>query len=199
MELRYNVVTKQDIKDRVFKNYDINIGDVNGTTNGYMMFTTPEIWEEFSKLQFVKTINLLKMPADQVNPHVYLKNAELFHWNEDFYGPIWIPVKGATIELNEKNIALYRTVIQNYEHNDSVSFENGKVTVDGQEITQYTFKQDYYFMMGDNRHNSEDSRFWGFVPEDHVVGKAFFIWLSLDKNENFLNKIRWSRFFNLIH
>jgi len=199
MELRYNVVTKQDIKDRVFKNYDINIGDVNGTTNGYMMFTTPEIAEEFSKLPFVESINLLKMPADQVNPRVYPKNAELFHWNEDFYGPIWIPVKGATIELNEKNIALYRTVIQNYEHNDSVSFENGKVTVDGQEITQYTFKQDYYFMMGDNRHNSEDSRFWGFVPEDHVVGKAFFIWLSLDKNENFLNKIRWSRFFNLIH
>ena len=83
-------------------------------------------------------------------------------------------------------------------HKD-VKIENGQVTIDGEAVTEYTFKQNYYFMMGDNRHNSEDSRFWGFVPEDHVVGKAFFIWLSLDQYETFFKKIRWSRFFNLIH
>jgi signal peptidase I len=79
-----------------------------------------------------------------------------------------------------------------------VKIENGKLFIDGKEMTQYTFKQNYYFMMGDNRHNSLDSRYWGFVPEDHIVGKAFFIWLSIDRNADFINKIRWSRFFKLI-
>jgi len=79
-----------------------------------------------------------------------------------------------------------------------VKIEGEKLTINGQEVKEYTFKQNYYFMMGDNRHNSLDSRYWGFVPEDHIVGKAFFIWLSLDQNAGALNKIRWSRFFKLI-
>ncbi len=197
MEFRHNIVTNQDIKDRVFKNYDIT--DYERTNYGYIAHTTPETAKEFAKLPFVDRVEILKMSPEQVNPRVYPKNAELFPWNEDFYGPIWIPKEGETIELNEATIALYRDVIKNYEHNDEVRVENGKMTIEGEVISTYTFKQDYYFMMGDNRHNSEDSRFWGFVPEDHVVGKAFFIWLSLDKNESFLNKIRWNRFFNLIH
>ena len=197
MEFRNNIVTNQDIKERVFKNYDIT--DYERTNYGYIAHTTAKTAKEFEKLPFVEKVDLLKMGSDQVNPRVYPKNARLFNWNEDFYGAIWIPAKGATIDLNEITIALYRNVIENYEHNDEVRIENGKVYVNGEEISQYTFKQDYYFMMGDNRHNSEDSRFWGFVPEDHVVGKAFFIWLSLDKNESFFSKIRWSRFFNLIH
>ncbi|NJN25423.1 MAG: signal peptidase I [Cyclobacteriaceae bacterium] len=197
MEFRHNIVTNQEIKDRVFNGYDIT--DYERTNYGYLAHMTPETAGEFEKLPFVEHVEILKMGADQVNPRVYPKNTQLFQWNEDFYGPIWIPKEGATITLNEKNIALYRNVIENYEHNDEVRFENDKVIVNGEEVSQYTFKQDYYFMMGDNRHNSEDSRFWGFVPEDHIVGKAFFIWLSLDKNESFINKIRWSRFFNLIH
>jgi signal peptidase I len=139
------------------------------------------------------------MGPKQLNPRVYPQNIEYFPWNEDFYGAIWIPAKGATIALNEKTIALYRDVIVNYEHNKEVKIEDNQVTINGETVTEYTFKQNYYFMMGDNRHNSEDSRFWGFVPEDHVVGKAFFIWLSLDQYETFFKKIRWSRFFNLIH
>jgi signal peptidase I len=197
MEFRYNIVTNQDIKERVFKNYDISTPE--RTNIGYIAHTTPDIAKEFEKLSFVDRVEIMKMNKDQVNPRVYPKNSQLFAWNEDYYGSIWIPAKGATIELNEITIALYRDVIKNYEHNDEVLIENGKMIVDGEEISQYTFKQNYYFMMGDNRHNSEDSRFWGFVPEDHVVGKAFFIWLSLDKYETFFNKIRWSRFFNLIH
>ncbi len=83
----------------------------------------------------------------------------------------------------------------NYDYNDDAKIENGKLIIDGKEVTEYTFKQDYYFMMGDNRHRSLDSRYFGFVPADHIVGKAFFIWLSIDKNQSFFNKIRWSRFF----
>jgi signal peptidase I len=197
MEFRHNIVTNQDIKDRVFKNYDIT--DYERTNYGYIANTTTETASEFQNLPFVDKVEVLKMGPSQINPRVYPQNRELYGWNEDYYGSIWIPAEGATIDLNEETIALYRDVIENYENNDEVRFENGEVIVNGQTITQYTFKQNYYFMMGDNRHNSEDSRFWGFVPEDHVVGKAFFIWLSLDKNESLFRKVRWGRLFNLIH
>lgn len=119
-------------------------------------------------------------------------------WSADNFGPLWIPRKGATIPINDSTLAYYGTTIKLYDHNDDVKIEGGKLLIDGKEVTEYTFKQNYYFMMGDNRHNSLDSRFWGFVPEDHIVGKAFFIWLSIDKNASFIHKIRWSRFFNLI-
>jgi len=128
-----------------------------------------------------------------------LGKEEYYHWTRDNFGPLWVPKEGATIAVNDSTLALYGTTIRLYDHNDDAKIESGKLFIDGKEVTTYTFKQNYYFMMGDNRHNSLDSRFWGFVPEDHVVGKAFFIWLSLDKNESFFSKIRWSRFFNMIH
>lgn len=198
MEFRYNIITNQNIKERIFKSYNINPGEIHPTSNGYILFCTPKVADELKKLPFVDDVEILKMPADQINGRVYPKNPDLFAWNEDFYGPVWIPAKGVTIDLTEKNVNLYGPVIRDYEHNDDVKITDGKVLIDGKEIQQYTFKQNYYFMMGDNRHDSEDSRFWGFVPEDHVVGKALFIWLSLDKYESWFNKIRWNRFFNLI-
>ena len=120
-------------------------------------------------------------------------------WAADNYGPLTIPSEGQTIEVNDSTLAFYGKMIERYEHNENVKIDSGKLTIDGKEINQYTFKQDYYFMMGDNRHNSLDSRYWGFVPADHIVGKGFFIWLSLDKYGSGLGKIRWSRFFKPIH
>jgi signal peptidase I len=110
-----------------------------------------------------------------------------------------IPKKGMTIAVNDSTLAFYGETIRLYDHNSSVEVKEGKLFVDGKELTEYTFHQNYYFMMGDNRHNSLDSRYWGFVPEDHIVGKAFFIWLSLNKYGDFLHKVRFSRFFKLIH
>ncbi len=120
-------------------------------------------------------------------------------WTRDNYGPIWIPNKGATIELTSENLGLYNRCIKNYENN-TLEVKNGKVYINGKEETTYTFKYDYYFMMGDNRHKSADSRSWGFVPEDHVVGKPILIWLSLDKDRSlFDGGIRWNRLFRMVH
>ncbi|MBL7856412.1 MAG: signal peptidase I [Cyclobacteriaceae bacterium] len=120
-------------------------------------------------------------------------------WSIDDFGPVWIPKEGASIAINDSTLALYGNIIVKYDHNKDAKVQNGKLLIDGKEVSSYTFNQNYYWMMGDNRHNSLDSRYWGFVPEDHIVGKAFFIWLSIDKNAGLLNKIRWRRFFNLIH
>lgn len=114
-------------------------------------------------------------------------------WTVDNYGPIWIPKKGETIQLTPANMSMYRRTIDVYEDND-LEVNNGNVRINGETVTSYTFKQDYYWAMGDNRHNSEDSRMWGFVPEDHIVGKPLFIWFST-KDGNIRNGINWDRIF----
>lgn len=116
-----------------------------------------------------------------------------FKWNRDNFGPMTIPKEGVTVQLTPQNIALYRRIIRNYEGN-TLEEQAGKIIINGKEATSYTFKMDYYWMMGDNRHNSLDSRFWGFVPIDHVVGKAWFVWLSYGEGG-----IRWKRLFHGIH
>ena len=121
-------------------------------------------------------------------------------WTRDDFGPLWIPRKGETIQLDERNLAFYHRCIRNYENNTLEVMPDGSVLINGKQETSYTFKYDYYFMMGDNRHNSLDSRSWGFVPEDHVVGKPILIWLSLDKDHGlFSGGIRWERMFRMVH
>jgi signal peptidase I len=122
------------------------------------------------------------------------KDTTRYKWTVDNFGPLWIPKAGATIQLNTDNIPFYRRVISVYEGND-LKEENGKIFINGQPADSYTFKMDYYFMMGDNRHNSEDSRFWGFVPEDHIVGRALLVWMSVNPNGG----IRKRRFLRLVH
>ena len=119
----------------------------------------------------------------------YYKNA----WNKDNFGPMIVPKKGETVQLDMDNIWLYQRIIQNYEHNQ-LEIQNNKILIDGQVINNYTFKQNYYWMMGDNRHNSLDSRFWGFVPEDHIVGKAVFVGININKQNRDIN--RWFTFIN---
>jgi signal peptidase I len=119
---------------------------------------------------------------------------EKITWTRDNFGPLWIPCKGATIALTERNLILYERVIRNYE-GQQLYIRNGLAFINGKRADKYTFKMDYYWMMGDNRHNSADSRAWGFVPEDHIVGKPILVWLSLDKDRSiFDGKIRWRRF-----
>ncbi len=129
----------------------------------------------------------------------YFPNNVRYNWNEDQFGPLVMPKKGATVQLNLKNVALYKKIISDYELNN-LELSGDDIKINGFTADTYTFKQDYYWMMGDNRHRSEDSRFWGFVPEDHIVGKPVFIWMSIDGFMDGLRnwKIRWERVFTTV-
>jgi signal peptidase I len=129
----------------------------------------------------------------------YFPNNFRYNWNEDQFGPLVIPKKGVTVSLNPKNVALYKKIISDYEFND-LEINGDTIMINGSPADSYTFKLGYYWMMGDNRHRSEDSRFWGFVPEDHIVGKPVFIWMSIDGfMDGFRNwNIRWDRVFTTV-
>jgi signal peptidase I len=122
----------------------------------------------------------------------YFPNDTNYRWTINNFGPLYIPKRGATIKIDTKNLCLYERIISYYEKND-LQVKNNQIMINGKVTDEYTFKMDYFWMMGDNRHSSLDSRFWGFVPEDHIVGEPKLIWLSLDKNKKFLSKIRWDR------
>jgi signal peptidase I len=125
-------------------------------------------------------------------------------WNSDNYGPVYVPEKGKTVVLTTESLPFYKTIITDYETNENgdkndLKVNGNEIRLNGKVVKDYTFQQNYYWMMGDNRHNSEDSRFWGFVPENHIVGKPIFIWLSWDTNGKGINKIRWDRVFTTVN
>lgn len=182
---------------------------------GYEVHMTPAAYAYFKQQPYVKGIINLQTPVGQPergqqvfpnapdyipNQSVTVQNPLPFPtWNKDNYGPIQIPKEGQTVQLTPQNSPLYQKIILRYEHNEGMSVDaSGQILQNGQPLKSYTFKQNYYFMMGDNRHNSLDSRFWGFVPADHIVGKAVLIWLSMDPHASFMQKIRWNRLFNLV-
>lgn len=195
MQFKYFIKTDENLNNRIFDKYDIT--EVYPMSGGYLVFTMPQVAKELETLSFIKNVQVIEESEGVGEARIY-PDAGKLPWNTDYWGPIVIPAKGMTIPVNDETLTKYGYVIQFYEYNDEVKIADGKLEIDGQPVTSYTFKQDYYFMMGDNRHNSEDSRFWGFVPADHIVGKALFIWMSIDPNGSFVNKIRWSRLFNLI-
>jgi len=167
---------------------------------GFVISCPANVAAYLRKQPYVKALTVLA-PGVELFPDVAdfhgiaATSAVPNHWQLDSYGPLPVPKKGQTIALTPANAAIYYKIVSQYEHNQGISWKDGMIQQNGRPLTRYTIKQNYYFMMGDNRHNSEDSRFWGFVPEDHIVGKAVFVWLSIDPYADFLHKIRWSRVF----
>jgi signal peptidase I len=150
------------------------------------------------KEEGVLKVDSLFSRAGEYQDYIFPHNPNL-PWSVDFYGPLYVPKSGDEIKLDSLQYSLYERVIRVYENNPGFKMEAGKFYIGDNPITTYTFKYNYYFMMGDNRHNSADSRFWGFVPETNIVGKALFVWMSWDKNgENILKKVRWNRLFTII-
>jgi signal peptidase I len=165
--------------------------------NDYEMLMTRQSAAALKNYANIKSITEYFQPKGVFNPEAFPHDPYL-KWNVDNYGPIIVPKAGWTVKLDSLTFPVYRRVIQVYENN-KLEIEGNDIVINGKKTNTYTFKQNYYWMMGDNRHNSEDSRFWGFVPEDHIVGKALFIWMSTDSAGSFLNSIRWSRIFKGIH
>ncbi|MFO7978884.1 MAG: signal peptidase I [Bacteroidales bacterium] len=147
-------------------------------------------------INVVRDVQQLTIPENRPMNYIFPHHSG-FPWNEDNFGPIYIPKKGETIEISTSNIPLYERVIGVYE-GKKLEVTDDQVLIDGLPVDSYTFEMDYYWLVGDNRHNSADSRFWGFVPEDHIVGRAMFVWLSLDPDKNFLNRIRFNKTFRVV-
>jgi signal peptidase I len=202
MQFSYLAKSTAMLNERVIDTYKLSdYGIVSTLPDGYLynIHMSPATASELEKLPFIKEVKLYHDDYTETSTENNIfPDPTHYPWNGDFFGPITLPKKGATIAIDEKSLAMYRSVIEHYDGNKNVKIENGVLTIDGQEVKEYTFKQNYYFMMGDNRHNSLDSRYFGFVPEDHIVGKAFFIWLSLDKAKSFPSNIRWSRIFKMV-
>ena len=191
--LQYSYIVQTSSPFTQYAIDNLGIREYTGNGSGYYMTLTDETAEK------VKALN----NVISVRRYIYTPNNGVFpqwdepRWSQDNYGPIWIPAKGATVRLTTENLPLYRRIIEAYEGHE-LEERDGKIYIDGAEATEYTFAMNYYWMMGDNRHNSADSRFWGFVPEDHIVGKASFVWLSLDANKRFPANIRWDRLFRKV-
>lgn len=161
--------------------------------NGFMPLTKKAVRTLAARKDIVESI---RINTDATVGDLYPQNA-VTGWTRDNYGPIWIPAKGKSIEIDMNNIAIYERPIRVYEGNE-LEVKNNQIYINGRLAHRYTFKLDYYWMMGDNRHNSADSRYWGFVPEDHIVGKPIFIWWSSDPDRKGFKGIRWNRLFRLV-
>ena len=205
MQNSYTVVTTgQKLNPRSLERLGLNKAELwfDQSLPGYpAMPLTDEMLKELKSFSSVVSIepNIDNYPPDYPDSwKTIFPFSENFEWTRDNFGPVWIPQKGVTVKLNLENLPLYERIITSYEGNELSVEDDGTIRINGETVTEYTFRQDYYFMMGDNRHNSLDSRYWGFVPEDHIVGKPALIWLSIDGNRKFPGNIRWRRFFKIV-
>jgi len=203
MKFSYLVKSRDEINKRNLRGLGLDgddyyfLGRTEDNQALYRMFLTKQQEDEVRAVPYIFSvavdINNYSSPDERIFPVIHSTT-----WTGDNYGTLIIPQKGMTITVNDSTLSAYGEVIRLYEQNENVEIAEGKLSIDGKSLTSYTFKQNYYFMMGDNRHNSLDSRYWGFVPEDHIVGKALFTWFSVDQEAGLLKKVRWGRIGNII-
>ena len=202
IQLTYKVTTTgQRLNSRAIEKLGLNTGELffDSTLPGYpAMPLTAEMLDKVRTMNSVVSVEPDFETYPSNDPYGVFPFSDSFKWTRDYYGPLWIPQKGVTVELNADNLPLYERIITAYEKNDLQVSPDGTIRINGEVAHSYTFAQDYYFMMGDNRHNSLDSRYWGFVPEDHLVGKPSVVWLSTNRNARFPKNIRWRRFLKFV-
>ena len=195
VQYTYYVKLKAQMPEELMKDLSISVEDITQLNQlGCMPLTKHAAAVLKSRKDIVQDIRLNE---DAPTGDLYPLNART-HWTRDNYGPVWIPAKGKSVKLDISNIAIYERPIRTYEGNDLKVTADGKIIINGKQQDSYTFKMDYYWMMGDNRHNSADSRYWGFVPEDHIVGKPLLIWWSSDPDRGGFSGIRWHRIFSWV-
>lgn len=194
VQYTYYVKLKNMLPEELLTELGITQEDLQSlNTSGVMPLTAKAAKALAARKDLVESV---KLNTDAPTGDLYPLNANT-GWTRDNYGPIWIPKKGATVKLSLANLPLYERPIRVYENN-KLEVRNGQIYINDKPANSYTFKMDYYWMMGDNRHNSADSRYWGFVPEDHVVGKPIFIWWSHDVDHPGFKGIRWKRLFTCV-
>jgi len=203
MKFSYLVKARDEILVRHLVSLDLDKDDVyylgRLTENEvmYRMLLTKDQINPVKKASFITSLEE-DYTRDATPDNGIFPQSKTNLWNGNNYGPIVIPKEKMTIAINDSTLNVYGATIRLYDHTENVSISNSQLFIDGKSVRSYTFKQDYYFMMGDNRHNSLDSRYWGFVPADHIVGKALFIWFSVKEDAGIIDKIRWRRIGNLI-
>ena len=194
VQYTYYVKLKNMLPEELLTELGITQEDLQSlNTSGVMPLTAKAAKALAARKDLVESV---KLNTDAPTGDLYPLNANT-GWTRDNYGPIWIPKKGATVKLSLANLPLYERPIRVYENN-KLEVRNGQIYINDKPANSYTFKMDYYWMMGDNRHNSADSRYWGFVPEDHIVGKPIFIWWSKNPDYSGFKGVRWSRLFNIV-
>jgi signal peptidase I len=188
----------QQLSPTLLKRYEVTEGGYNSEGNYYVLNLTDENAAKLKNNPLIKSVTKDIAPSGNYDPRIFPHNPQ-YDWSIDNYGPIYIPEAGKTVALNAQSLPFYKRIIEEYENND-LTVNGDEIFINGKLANSYTFKQDYYWMMGDNRHNSEDARYWGYVPYDHIVGKPVFIWFSWDSNgDGIANKIRWDRVFTTVH
>ncbi|AWN81852.1 signal peptidase I [Candidatus Cardinium hertigii] len=201
-QYRYFVQTKRHLTDVFFEKNGIKRykADTMFGQTGYAIHTTPEKVKQLIAIlpAYIHAIDPVEDIRGIFQSAIYPFHAA-FSWSKDNFGPLTIPKKGMTVPMNEENSILYGQTIERFEGKKSVQFTEGSCWIDGKAVSAYTFCKDYYFVMGDNRDNSCDGRFIGFVPEDYIVGKAIIVLLSSSSSKGFWHGIRWNRFFKQIH
>ncbi|MBX2895289.1 MAG: signal peptidase I [Cyclobacteriaceae bacterium] len=196
MKFRYQVITKEELQPRALEKLGLDsedfwlLGKTNDGQTVYSMLLTQEQFKDVNAAPYKVSVQSASDDKGGFPLYPAMMNNT---WTLNNYGPLTIPQKGMSMVVNDSTLNFYGEFIEKYEGHKAVKISGGQLEINGKPVSTYTFQQDYYFMMGDSRDNSIDSRYWGLVPEDHILGKPMFIWFSINKDGKWLDKIRWKR------